>query len=144
LAIAWRINGTASVSPNRASRTGIVSTSSGIAVDGTARARHDDVAGHLRVELCRRIQHHAAGPADDRPRPFGGNEFDLQRTAYNLAARGEHFEWCDDIERVAPVEQHNLCVHADMVGGPDGEGPVVNWPYLADMLPTRRPLWMGD
>ena len=67
-------------------------------------------------------QHHAAGAADHRPRPFRGNEFDLQLTAGRLAARGEHFERRDDIERVEPVEQHNLCMHVDIVGKATASG----------------------
>ncbi len=43
-------------------------------------------------------------------------------TADRLAARGEHFERRDDVERVEPVEQHDLCIHVDIVGKATASG----------------------
>ena len=43
-------------------------------------------------------------------------------TVDRFAARGEHFERRDDIERVEPVEQHDLCMHVDIVGKATASG----------------------
>ena len=94
----------------------------GIPIDWARRARNDDEPGLGRIELRGGLQHQAAGATDHRPRPFRGHEFDLQLTADRLAARGEHFERRDDVEWVEPVEQHDLCIHVDIVGKATASG----------------------
>lgn len=49
------------------------------------------------------------------PRTFGGHELHRQLAADRVAARGEHLEGRDDVERVEPVEQHDLCTHTVIV-----------------------------
>ena len=59
--------------------------------------------------------------ADHRTRPFGGHQLHLQLASDRVAARDEHLERRDDVERVEPVEQHNLCMHVLIVGRTDAK-----------------------
>ena len=55
-------------------------------------------------------------PLTTVPRPFGRHQFDLEVASGRIAACGEHLERRDGIERVEPVEQHDLRVHTVIVG----------------------------
>jgi hypothetical protein len=105
LAKASRINGTAAVSPKRASRTGNGGNLVRVAVERSRCAGDDHVPRLGGIESAGGVQDHPARTADHRPRAFRRDELDVEFTADEVATRDEHFERGDRVKRVEAVEQ---------------------------------------
>jgi len=93
-----------------------VATSSGSPSTGPDAPGNDNVAGLRRIQLGGRVQRQSAAAADHWTRPFGGHQLHHQVAPDRVGARYQYLERCDDIERVEPVEQHDLRMHAVMFG----------------------------
>jgi hypothetical protein len=88
-------------------------------------AGYQDQAGTGRIEDSSGPQCEAACSANHFARALGRDKLHRQRAAGRRAARVQHLEGRDDVERIEAIEKDDLCMHS----GPHR---------------SRRSLWIGD